>query len=83
MNVIVIICSIIVFVMLLWSIFKEEQYKNLYEEEKDENKLLRRKIEKIDELIILNDTAPVKERNSYTTMREIKEVIGKQRRYKC
>lgn len=82
MNVIVIICSIIVFVMLLWSIFKEEkeQYKNLYEEVKDENKLLRKKI---DELIMLNDTAPVKERNSYTTMREIKEVIGKQRRYKC
>ena len=80
MNVIVIICSIIVFVMLLWSIFKEEKYKDLYEEVKDENKLLKRKI---NELIMLNDTAPVKERNSYTTMREIKEVIGKQRRYKC
>lgn len=80
MNVIVIICSIIVFIMLLWSIFKEEKYKDLYEEVKDENKLLKRKI---NELIILNDTAPVKERNSYTTMREIKEVIGKQRRYKC
>lgn len=77
MNVIVIICSIIVFIMLLWSIFKEEKYKDLYEEVKDENKLLKRKIDKIDELIILNDTAPVKERNSYTTMREIKEVIGK------
>ena len=59
MNVIVIVYSIIITLMLIWNIimeyYKEEEYKNLYEEVKYENELLKREIYIINNLKILND----------------------------
>lgn len=75
MKILIIICSIIVLGIILKSILDEEKYRKLYKKEKDARKVAENKIDNITDILKENDKIPVYNRNSYRTIRLIKEEL--------
>lgn len=75
MKILIIICSIIVLGVVLKSILDEEKYKKLYNDKKDEKDFLQDKIDRIEDILKEDDKIPVYNRNTYKTIRDIKNAI--------
>lgn len=75
MKILIIICSIIVLGVVLKSILDEEKYKKLYNDIKDEKDFLQDKIDRIEDILKEDDKIPVYNRNTYKTIRDIKNAI--------
>ena len=75
MKILIIICSIIVIGIILKSILDEEKYKKLYNDIKDERDFLQDKIDRIEDILKEDDKIPVYNRNTYKTIRDIRNAI--------
>lgn len=75
MKILIIICSIIVLGVVLKSILDEEKYKKLYNDMKDERDFLQDKIDRIEDILKEDDKIPVYNRNTYKTIRDIRNAI--------
>lgn len=75
MKILITICSIIVLGIILKSILDEEKYKKLYNDKKDEKDFLQDKIDRIEDILKEDDKIPVYNRNTYKTIRDIKNAI--------
>lgn len=75
MKILITICSIIVLGIILKSILDEEKYKKLYNDMKDERDFLQDKIDRIEDILKEDDKIPVYNRNTYKTIRDIKNAI--------
>ena len=75
MKILIIICSIIVLVVILTNIMREEKYRKLYLDIKREKRKAEYKLEKIKNELNENYNTPIYNRNSYTTIRNIKNIM--------
>lgn len=75
MQILICITSFIILAIVLNSIIKEEQYRNKYNSIKNEKKVIEHKIDDITKILKEEEKIPMYNRNSYATIRKIKEVI--------
>ena len=75
MKVIIIICSVIILVVILKNIIEEEKYRKLYLKEKEKKEYLENKLKEVSKILKEEEKTPMYNRNSYKTIRDIKNII--------
>lgn len=75
MKVIIIICSVIILAVILKNIIEEERYRKLYLKEKERKEYLEDKLKEVSKILKEEEKTPMYNRNSYKTIRDIKNIV--------